>query len=192
MEALLEGVRLDVLATAHVHLQFERRVLGIHEHELGCSVGLPYGAEGPPAALLGRARASRCASQAHALYDVDEAIRRTEQSGIPTAELLVDDLREPPEADEADRRRRAARGVRLGRSQLDCRHRASLGQLRAAFRANEEVALPQDELGAHGAGEAGPAGKRDELLLERAVESRDPGPHRMLRNTPTTFPRTCT
>ena len=33
-------------------------------------------------------------------YDVDEAIRRTEQSGIPTAERLVGYLREPPAADE--------------------------------------------------------------------------------------------
>ena len=47
MRALLAGTELDVLVTAHVHLQFERQVLGITSMNAG-SVGLQYG--GTPAA----------------------------------------------------------------------------------------------------------------------------------------------
>ncbi len=154
MEALLEGVRLDVLATAHVHLQFERRVLGITSMNAG-SVGLPYGAS--PAAYW--AELGPDVRLRRTPYDVDEAIRRTEQSGIPTAERLVGYLREPPAGGRGDRRRRAARGVRLGRSQLDCRQagvypRSVRCELRATFRAKHGVADAQDELSAHEALEA--------------------------------------
>ena len=95
MRALLDGVAVDVLVTAHVHLQFARQVLGITSMNAG-SVGLQYG--GPPAAYwaeLGpeiRLRRTR--------YDLDQAERRVRGSGIPNAERLVALLREPPGSDE--------------------------------------------------------------------------------------------
>ena len=95
MQALLAGTELDVLVTAHVHLQFERRVLGITSMNAG-SVGLQYG--GTPAAYWAEIgpeiRLRRTA------YDVDEAERRVRSSGIPTADRIVQTLREPPSADE--------------------------------------------------------------------------------------------
>ena len=91
MEALLGGIELDVLVTAHVHLQFDRRVLGIRSANAG-SVGLPYGdipaaywAEIGPDVRLRRTS-----------YDLDEAIGRVRSSGVPTAERVVRLLREPP------------------------------------------------------------------------------------------------
>ena len=84
MGALLAGCELDVLVTAHVHLQFERQVLGITSMNAG-SVGLQYG--GTPAAYWAEIgpeiRLRRTA------YDLDEAERRVRSSGIPTADQLV-------------------------------------------------------------------------------------------------------
>ena len=95
MEALLAGTTIDVLVTAHVHLQFERRVLGITSMNAG-SVGLQYG--DTPAAYWAdigpeiRLRRTE--------YDVDEAIRRAHASGIPTADRIADMLRNPPSTEE--------------------------------------------------------------------------------------------
>jgi len=95
MEALLAGMTVDVLVTAHVHLQFERHVLGITSMNAG-SVGLQYGdtpaaywAEIGPEIRLRRTE-----------YDVDEAIRRAHTSGIPTADRIADMLRNPPTTEE--------------------------------------------------------------------------------------------
>jgi predicted phosphodiesterase len=95
MGALLAGAELDVLVTGHVHLQFARGVLGVTSMNAG-SVGLPYG-DDPAAywAVLGPELTLR-----RTPYDVDEAVRRTLASGIPTAERLVEMLRTPPTRDE--------------------------------------------------------------------------------------------
>jgi predicted phosphodiesterase len=95
MRGLLSGMELDVLVTAHVHLQFSRSVLGITSMNAG-SVGLQYG-DTPAAywAMLGPDIDLR-----RTPYDLDEAERRTRSSGIPTTELLVELLRQPPSTDE--------------------------------------------------------------------------------------------
>jgi predicted phosphodiesterase len=95
MGALLDGLQLDVLVTAHVHLQFERQVLDITSMNAG-SVGLQYG--DTPAAYwveLGPDVRLR-----RTPYDLDEAERRVRSSGIPAAERIVQTLREPPSAEE--------------------------------------------------------------------------------------------
>jgi predicted phosphodiesterase len=95
MRALLDAVQLDVLVTAHVHLQFQRQVAGITSMNAG-SVGLQYGDD--PAAYwadLGPEIRLR-----RTPYDLDEAERRTRASGIPTADRIVQMLREPPSAEE--------------------------------------------------------------------------------------------
>jgi len=95
MRAVLDGTELDVLVTAHVHLQFARRVLGITSMNAG-SVGLQYGdvpaaywAELGPEIRLRRTE-----------HDLDEAERRVRASGIPSGDQLVTLLREPPSRDE--------------------------------------------------------------------------------------------
>jgi hypothetical protein len=95
VRALLADIELDVLVTAHVHLQFKREVLGITSMNAG-SVGLQYGDR--PAAYW--AEIGREISLRQTPYGLDEAIRRTQSSGIPTAERLVETLREPPSRDE--------------------------------------------------------------------------------------------
>lgn len=95
MEALLDGTSLDVLVTAHVHLQFERPVLGITSMNAG-SVGLQYG--GTPAAYWAEIGPGICLRRT--AYDLDEAVSRAYASGIPTADRLVDMLRNPPSAEE--------------------------------------------------------------------------------------------
>ncbi len=95
MRALLDRTELDVLVTAHVHLQFERNVLGVRSMNAG-SVGLQYG-DAPAAywAEIGPEIRLR-----RTPYDVDEAVRRVRSSGIPTGERLVALLCEPPSAEE--------------------------------------------------------------------------------------------
>ncbi len=95
MRELLEGHELDLLVTAHVHLQFERRVADITSVNAG-SVGLQYG--GTPAAYW--AELGPEIQLRRTEYDVGEAVRRVEASGIPTAERLISILQEPPSADE--------------------------------------------------------------------------------------------
>ena len=91
MRALLAGAEADVVVTAHVHLQFERTVLGITSMNAG-SVGLQYG--GTPAAYW--AEIGPEIGLRRTEFDVDEAERRTRKSEIPTAERIVQTLREPP------------------------------------------------------------------------------------------------
>ena len=95
MRALLHGIELDVLVTAHVHLQFSRPVLGITSMNAG-SVGLQYG-DTPAAywAELGPEIRLR-----RTPYDLDEAERRIRASGIPNGDKLVELHREPPARDE--------------------------------------------------------------------------------------------
>ena len=95
MQVLLEGTELDVLVTAHVHLQFERQVVGITSMNAG-SVGLQYG--GTPAAYW--AEIGPQIRLRRTPYDLAEAERRTRKSGIPTADRIVQTLREPPSAEE--------------------------------------------------------------------------------------------
>ena len=78
MRALLAGAEADVLVTAHVHLQFERTVLGITSMNAG-SVGLQYG--GTPAAYW--AEIGPEIGLRRTEFDLDEAERRTRKSGIP-------------------------------------------------------------------------------------------------------------
>jgi predicted phosphodiesterase len=95
MQALLEGTSLDVLVTAHVHLQFERRVLAVTSMNAG-SVGLQYG--GTPAAYWAEIGAE--IRLRRTAYDVDEAVSRARASGIPTAERIADMLLSPPSTEE--------------------------------------------------------------------------------------------
>jgi predicted phosphodiesterase len=95
VRAFLDGVATDVLVTAHVHLQFDREVLGIRSVNAG-SVGLQYG--GTPAAYW--AEVGPAIRLRRTPYDVDEAVRRTRASGIPTAERIVETLLEPPSTGE--------------------------------------------------------------------------------------------
>lgn len=60
-------------------------------------------------------------------------------------------------------------------------------ELEPALRTPDPVRAVQQELAAHGAFQAGASKDRDQLLVERPVESRD-GRHSD-RNTPVTFPR---
>jgi predicted phosphodiesterase len=96
MSALLGAMKLDVLVTAHVHLQFERQVLGITSMNAG-SVGLQYG--GSPAAYW--AEIGPGIRLRRTPYDVDEAERRVRSSGLPSAERIVQTLRQPPSTEEA-------------------------------------------------------------------------------------------
>ena len=95
MRALLAGAEADVLVTAHVHLQFERTVLGITSMNAG-SVGLQYG--GTPAAYW--AEIGPEIGLRRTEFDLDEAERRTRKSGIPAADRIVQTLREPPSTEE--------------------------------------------------------------------------------------------
>ena len=97
MEALLVGTSLDVLVTAHVHLQFERQVLGITSMNAG-SVGLQYG--GTPAAYWAEIGPAIRLRLRRTAYDVDEAVSRARTSGIPTADRIADMLRNPPSTEE--------------------------------------------------------------------------------------------
>jgi predicted phosphodiesterase len=95
MRTLLDGRQLDVLVTAHVHLQFERQLLGITSMNAG-SVGLQYG--GTPAAYW--AEIGPEIRLRRTPYNVDEAERRAQSSGIPTVDRIAQTLREPPSAEE--------------------------------------------------------------------------------------------
>ena len=91
MHELLEGVDEPVLATAHTHLQFDRRVAGVRSLNPG-SVGMAYGA-GPVAcwALLGPDVELR-----RTAYDVAAASAAWRASGNPNADGLADILLDPP------------------------------------------------------------------------------------------------
>jgi predicted phosphodiesterase len=95
MSDLLAGTELDILVTAHVHLQFDREVLGIRSVNAG-SVGLQYG--GTPAAYW--AEIGPDIRLRRTPYDLEEAERRIRSSGIPNGDELVSLLREPPSTEE--------------------------------------------------------------------------------------------
>src|SRR6266566_6663953 len=90
-----EGVDEHVIVTAHVHIQFDRKVAGIRSVNAG-SVGLPY--EGRPGAywaLLGPDVELRRTE-----YDLDETLARYRSSGQPGVETIVEMMVEPPEPRE--------------------------------------------------------------------------------------------
>jgi predicted phosphodiesterase len=90
-----EGVDERVIVTAHVHIQFDREVVGIRSVNAG-SVGLPY--EGRPGAywaMLGPDVELRRTE-----YDLDETIERYRASGQPGVEQIVEMMVAPPEPRE--------------------------------------------------------------------------------------------
>jgi predicted phosphodiesterase len=95
MAELLAGLDVEVLVTAHVHLQFERRLRRVTSMNAG-SVGLPYGAT--PAAYW--ARLGPGISLRQTAYDLEDAERRMRASGSPTADRFGSLLRDPPTARE--------------------------------------------------------------------------------------------
>jgi putative phosphoesterase len=98
----LAGVEADVVATAHTHVQYDRRVLGRRLFNPG-SVGLPY--EGRPGAywaLLGPELEHRRTE-----YDVDRAVAAYRATTDPLVEQMVEILLEPPTAEEAIERAEA-------------------------------------------------------------------------------------
>jgi putative phosphoesterase len=89
--AFMAGLDEDVLVTAHVHIQFDRRVAGIRSVNPG-SVGLPYeGRLGAYWALLGPGVELRRTE-----YDLARAAEAYRASGFPDPEQLVDMLEHPP------------------------------------------------------------------------------------------------
>ena len=89
------GVEERTIVTAHVHIQFDREVAGIRSVNAG-SVGMPYeGVPGAYWALLGPGIELRRTE-----YDLDEAVARYRESGLPGVEQLVEILLEPPERRE--------------------------------------------------------------------------------------------
>ena len=87
----MAGVPERVLVTAHVHLQYDREVVGVRNINPG-SVGLPY--EGRPGAywaLLGPDVDLRRTE-----YEVARAAAAYRESGFPAAEQMADLLLEPP------------------------------------------------------------------------------------------------
>jgi predicted phosphodiesterase len=96
LRAALAGVDADLVATAHTHVQYDRRVLGRRLFNPG-SVGLPYeGRRGAYWALLGPKFELRRTE-----YDVDRAVAAYRATTDPLAEEMVEILLEPPTSDEA-------------------------------------------------------------------------------------------
>jgi hypothetical protein len=90
-----EGVDERVIVSAHVHIQFDRRVGGIRSIN-GGSVGLPY--EGKPGAywaLLGPDVELRRTE-----YDVEEAVARYRATDDPAVEAIAEMMLTPPEPRE--------------------------------------------------------------------------------------------
>jgi predicted phosphodiesterase len=94
-EALV-GVEADLVATAHTHVQYDRRVLGRRLFNPG-SVGMPYeGRQGAYWALLGPELELRRTE-----YDVEQTVAAYRATTDPVAEEMVEILLEPPTAAEA-------------------------------------------------------------------------------------------
>jgi predicted phosphodiesterase len=102
----LAGTSAGIVATAHTHVRYERRVLGRTLFNPG-SVGLPYeGAPGAYWALLGAAGPSgvrapngpnrNVIEHRRTAYDLDEAERRYRDSGDPMTDEMIEILRQPP------------------------------------------------------------------------------------------------
>ncbi len=99
----LAGTSAGIVATAHTHVRYERRVLGRTLFNPG-SVGMPYeGVPGAYWALLGSAGPSgpnglsdSVIEHRRTAYDLDEAERRYRDSGDPNVDEMIEILREPP------------------------------------------------------------------------------------------------
>jgi putative phosphoesterase len=92
----LDGVDADLVATAHTHVQYDRRVLGRRLFNPG-SVGMPYeGRQGAYWALLGPELELRRTE-----YDVERAVAAYRATTDPRLEEMVEILLEPPTAAEA-------------------------------------------------------------------------------------------
>jgi predicted phosphodiesterase len=91
MRALLEPVDEQVLVSAHTHIQFDRRVVGIRSINPG-SVGVPYqGAPGAYWALLGPE-----VELLRTDYELGAAVAAFRATDDPLAEAIVETLLEPP------------------------------------------------------------------------------------------------
>jgi len=92
----LDGVEADVVATAHTHVQYDRRVLGRRLFNPG-SVGMPYeGRQGAYWALLGPELELRRTG-----YDVVQAVAAYRATTDPLVEEMVEILLSPPAPAEA-------------------------------------------------------------------------------------------
>ncbi len=91
MRALLEQVDERVLVSAHTHIQFDRRVVGIRSVNPG-SVGVPYqGAPGAYWALLGPE-----VELLRTDYELGAAVAAYRATDDPLADAIVETLLEPP------------------------------------------------------------------------------------------------
>jgi putative phosphoesterase len=99
----VSGTSAGIIATAHTHVRYERRVLGRTFFNPG-SVGMPYeGAPGAYWALLG-ATGTNDTNRPNGLviehrrtgYDLDETERRYRESGDPMTNEMIEILRHPP------------------------------------------------------------------------------------------------
>jgi predicted phosphodiesterase len=91
-----EGVDADVIVTAHIHVQYDRRVAGLRLMSPG-SVGLPYeGRQGAYWALLGPDVELRRTD-----YDVAATTERMRATDDPRVEVIVEMMLEPPSREEA-------------------------------------------------------------------------------------------
>jgi predicted phosphodiesterase len=96
MKALLDHVDEDVLVSAHAHIQFDRRVVGIRSLNPG-GVGMPYeGIGGAYWALLGPDVELRRTD-----YELEDAIAAYRATDDPLAEAIVETLTAPPAPAEA-------------------------------------------------------------------------------------------
>ena len=85
------GIDEKVIVTAHIHMQFDRDVVGVRSVNAG-SVGLPYEtAPGAYWALLGPDVEFRRTE-----YDLDATIERYRSSGQPDVEQIVEMMLAPP------------------------------------------------------------------------------------------------
>jgi predicted phosphodiesterase len=85
-----------VVVTAHVHVQYDRRLDGLRLLSPG-SIGLPYeGTRGAYWALLGTDVELRRTD-----YDVEAAIERMRSTGDPSVEQIAEIMRRPPSRDDA-------------------------------------------------------------------------------------------
>jgi diadenosine tetraphosphatase ApaH/serine/threonine PP2A family protein phosphatase len=91
-----DGVDADVIVTAHVHVQYDRRVAGIRLVGPG-SVGLPYeGRQGAYWALLGPDVELRRTD-----YDVAAAVELMRATDDPQVEATAEMMLEPPTREES-------------------------------------------------------------------------------------------
>ena len=96
VRAFMEGREERVVVTAHVHVQYDRRVDGVRLLSPG-SVGLPYeGHRGAYWALLGPDVELRRTD-----YDVDAAVAQMRATGDPSVEQIAEMLLQPPTREEA-------------------------------------------------------------------------------------------